>query len=455
LVDDIRIYNRVLGAADSGELASVVVGGQVLVTNEIVTTNTGVAFTLSSNELLTIDSNTSDYQLVYTVTQLNASAYFSVGGVQLGISDTFTQEDINLGLVSVHTASSTAEVIGFSVDDGQGYVTNALFTVDSPNAAPPPPISVYTSLGLYIAENSDVGVSVGAVDTNGNSGTTYTYSLLDDAGGRFTIDSSSGQVFVAAGANLNFEATAMHQIEVQSTDNYSQSVSSILTVNVLDINDAPVLSPPIKISPVTEDDVNNNGDLIRDVYNPVFTDQDLNGEFTGIAITVNNSTTNTGTWQYQSVGAGWVDVGVVSKANPLVLGAEERIRYVPVLNYNGNAGTLVVHAIDNSENLPLPIVAHYDNTLFDASGVPATTRLTPVGSGLGAVIVPDNDAPHGANANQPFVVDENAPIGTSLGYIIGHDVDDTTFNFTLTGNSGGRFAIDSVTGILLLAKSRL
>ena len=54
-----------------------------------------------------------------------------------------------------------------------------------------------------------------AVDPDGTA--TVTYSLSDNAGGRFTIDASTGVVTVADGSLLNHEAATSHQITVLAT----------------------------------------------------------------------------------------------------------------------------------------------------------------------------------------------------------------------------------------------
>ena len=49
-------------------------------------------------------------------------------------------------------------------------------------------------------------------------GDTVTYSLTDDAGGRFAIHPTTGVVTVANGALLNYETAASHGITVKATD---------------------------------------------------------------------------------------------------------------------------------------------------------------------------------------------------------------------------------------------
>ncbi|MDZ4852896.1 MAG: cadherin domain-containing protein [Pirellulaceae bacterium] len=73
---------------------------------------------------------------------------------------------------------------------------------------------------------------------------TYTYSLLDNAGGRFSI--VGDQLVVANSSLINFNVAQSHTIVVQVTDGSGLSFSKALTVNVID--DPTVNQPPTNIA---------------------------------------------------------------------------------------------------------------------------------------------------------------------------------------------------------------
>ena len=80
-------------------------------------------------------------------------------------------------------------------------------------------ISVQTDSATSVAENSTSGTVVGlaaAVDPDRTG--TVTYSLTDNAGGRFTLNSTTGQITVANGSLLDFESSNSHSIVVRATD---------------------------------------------------------------------------------------------------------------------------------------------------------------------------------------------------------------------------------------------
>jgi Ca2+-binding RTX toxin-like protein len=77
---------------------------------------------------------------------------------------------------------------------------------------------------------------VGTLSTQDPDSNSFTYSLLDNAGGRFSIDAATGQVHVANGLLLDFEQNATHNITVRSTDSNNQSLDKILAVTINDVN---------------------------------------------------------------------------------------------------------------------------------------------------------------------------------------------------------------------------
>ncbi|MEM1013596.1 MAG: cadherin domain-containing protein, partial [Planctomycetota bacterium] len=91
-----------------------------------------------------------------------------------------------------------------------------------------------------INENSANGTYVGDVSAaDPDPGDTITYSLTDDAGGRFTIDETTGQVTVADGSLLNYEDATSHDVVVRATDAGGLRTERTFTINLADVNDAP------------------------------------------------------------------------------------------------------------------------------------------------------------------------------------------------------------------------
>ena len=75
-----------------------------------------------------------------------------------------------------------------------------------------------------VIEHTCPHVGVTALATDGDATDTITYSLVDDAGGRFAIDSGTGVVTVAGA--IDREAAASYDITVRATSSDTSSTSS-------------------------------------------------------------------------------------------------------------------------------------------------------------------------------------------------------------------------------------
>jgi VCBS repeat-containing protein len=124
-----------------------------------------------------------------------------------------------------------------NVSDGQFTASRATtVTVTNVNEQPNAP---GWQTGGAVDENSANATVVGQViATDPDNPDTRTYSLVDNAGGRFAI-SSSGQVTVADGALLNFEANTTHNITVRVTDAGGLTRDAVLAVAINNVNEAP------------------------------------------------------------------------------------------------------------------------------------------------------------------------------------------------------------------------
>ncbi|MGH1558850.1 cadherin repeat domain-containing protein [Caulobacter segnis] len=132
-------------------------------------------------------------------------------------------------------------------------------TIDlpAPNTAPGAPTDGDAAVNAVVegAANREAvsSLSLGAVDPD--AGQTLTYSLLDDAGGRFAIDATTGVVTVADATKLNFEAASSHQITVQVSDGTATSSASF-TINVTNVAPSAPADSSAAANTVAEDAVN-------------------------------------------------------------------------------------------------------------------------------------------------------------------------------------------------------
>ncbi len=147
---------------------------------------------------------------------------------------TVTITDLRVGGEGIDTLTDV-EFLSFS--DGTVAVGGAPVTNNAPTGA--------TLATATTAENAAPGTIVGpVVGTDPDSGDTLTYTLVDDAGGRFAINAATGELSVASGAPIDFETATSHGISVKVTDAAGAFGTFAFTIAVTNIADvAPVFTP--------------------------------------------------------------------------------------------------------------------------------------------------------------------------------------------------------------------
>ncbi len=93
---------------------------------------------------------------------------------------------------------------------------------------------------ISVAENSANGTVVGTVSAlDPDTWDSHAFSLTDNAGGRFAINSTTGQITVANSSLLNHESNSSHTITVRATDSSGQTFDRVVTIGTTDANEAP------------------------------------------------------------------------------------------------------------------------------------------------------------------------------------------------------------------------
>ncbi|MGE0117554.1 MAG: tandem-95 repeat protein, partial [Dongiaceae bacterium] len=203
--------------------------------NTVTHTKTG---TIAFADVDLIDTHTA------TATELGTGY---LGNLVLGAVDqaantvgwTFTVDDS--ALESLAAGQVLTQTYSVEIDDGNGGVATEVVTITITGANDAPTAPVLIS-GGDVDENSPDGTVVAVVSaTDPDLGAVLTYSLTDDAGGRFAIDPSTGEITVADGSLLDFETGGTHQIVVRVSDG-SLNATTPLTITINDVNEAPVIT---------------------------------------------------------------------------------------------------------------------------------------------------------------------------------------------------------------------
>ncbi|QOL49120.1 cadherin domain-containing protein [Massilia litorea] len=312
---------------------------------------------------------------------------------------------------SSHNITVVASSSDGSPDSSQSFTINLANVNDNAVSA----VSDRDASANSVAENAAAGTVVGLTGfaTDADSGATVTYSLADNAGGRFAIDATSGIVTVATGAVLDYETATSHSITiVASSSDGSPAASQNFTINVANVNDNAV-------SAVSDSDAAANSVAENAASGTVVgltgfaTDADA-----GAAVTYSLSDNAGGRFAIDA------STGVVTVANGAVLDYETATSHTI---------TIVASSSDGSPN----------------SSQSFTINLTNVNDNAVSAVA-DSDA----SANS---VAENAATGTVVGITgLATDADaGALVTYSLSDNAGGRFAIDAATGVVTVANGSL
>lgn len=160
----------------------------------------------------------------------NANGKFQLVGNQLQTTDQ------NL---FVYDPAPTYQISVLVLDQGgRSYTENFTINVSGiptggGNTAP----TDIAITGTSVDENSAVGTYIGTLSATDDSPNPVTYTLLDDAGGRFAI--SGVNLTVANGLLLNYEASTTHDIKIRATDAGNLTYDEVVTITVNNVNEAP------------------------------------------------------------------------------------------------------------------------------------------------------------------------------------------------------------------------
>ncbi|MFN9962426.1 MAG: beta strand repeat-containing protein, partial [Planctomycetota bacterium] len=323
---------------------------------------------------------------------------------------TYTVDNSNAAVQALRTSGNTlTDTFTYTMRDAAGLTstTQVTLTIQGANDAP------HDLLGaLSIAENAANGSAVGTLTRSDvDSGDTATYSLVDDAGGRFAINSSTGVVTVANGSLLDREAAASHNITVRVTDTAGATYDEVMTVTITDVDE-------FDIGAVSDTNAAANS----------LAENSANGTAVGITASATDADATaviTYTLDDNSGGRFAINssTGIVTVANSSLLNYEAATSHSITVRATSSDGSWSTQAF--------------------------TINLTDVNESVGPV--------SDVNAATNSVI-ENSVNGTTVGLTalaIDQDATNNTVSYSLDDSAGGRFAIDSSTGVVTVANSSL
>ncbi|MEA3030191.1 MAG: hypothetical protein QOG13_1516 [Sphingomonadales bacterium] len=299
--------------------------------------------------------------------------------------------------------------------DGNAVDVAVSVTVNSVNDDP-------TGLGiagggsLSVSEAAAAGTVVGQLAATDLDGDTLTYTLLNDAGGRFAI-TQAGQLSYDGLPSLDYEANGAHLIRVQVDDNNGGIVVQEFSVAVTDANEAPDL-PGTYSFQVAEGSA--AGTAVGAAVHAADPDAGANGQLV----------------------YSFLDNGAFAQVS-----ADSRYAI------DAATGVITVHAALDFE-APTPSQT-YTVAVRDNQGQAGVLQDT---SAVTIAITDVNEAPD-LPASYSFQIAENSAVGTAVGAAV-HATDpdagvngQLVYSFLDNGafaqvSTDGRYAIDAATGVI-------
>ncbi|MEH2588349.1 DUF5801 repeats-in-toxin domain-containing protein [Bradyrhizobium sp. AZCC 1721] len=303
-----------------------------------------------------------------------------------------------------------------------------------------------------------------AITTSGSGSNTATFNATTNqltitftgsAGESFVIDLDDGAYAYTPPSTItsNFGRPFTYTL----TDNDGDTGSSTLTINVNNVNEAPVLDAtdsPV-IAAVNEDAPAPSGAVgtlvsaLVDTAGGGFDNvTDADGPGLGIAITATNSAN--GTWHYSTNnGVTWAAVGAVSSTGALLLAADAgtRLYFKPSADYNGTVTDgITFRAWDESTGTA--------GTKVDASSNGGSSAFSSATDTASVTVNSVNDAPTATITLASYSATEQTNLnlhntGLSVGDI---DAGSNVISMTLSVGTGvltvgaGNSGVDSITG---------
>ena len=286
------------------------------------------------------------------------------------------------------------------------FTQTQTFSIAITDVAPSSPADANSGANTVVegaAVGTVVGVTASSSDVNGGA---VTYSLIaDSSGGGFTINSTTGVITVANSSKINYETPGnAYSVTVQASDGTLTSSQSF-SIAVTDV------------APTTPSDVNGaantvaEGAAVGTAVGITASSADINGPAVTWSLTADSSA---GGFAINS------STGAITVANSSKIDYESAAGHAYSVTATASDGTL-----SSSQTFSIAVTDVAPATPTDVNGA---ANSVAEGAANGSTV--------GVTA---FAADPNGPAASYL----------------LTDNAGGRFAIDSATGIVTVANGAL
>uniref|UniRef100_UPI003D130004 beta strand repeat-containing protein n=1 Tax=Gynuella sp. TaxID=2969146 RepID=UPI003D130004 len=199
--------------------------------NSGLTLKTGYTKTISASLLSATDAVSSS--LTFTLTSVPTHGSLKRSGNVLANSDTFTQADLDTGVISYTDIGGSSDSFSFSVADAAGNSLSGQtfsLTIDNTNTVP----TISGNPDITVAEDSAYSFIPTATDSDGD---TLTFSISNQPLWA-DFDSSTGAL---TGTPVNGDVGSYSNIVISVSDGTASVSLAAFGITVTNVNDAPVI----------------------------------------------------------------------------------------------------------------------------------------------------------------------------------------------------------------------
>ncbi|NVO20116.1 MAG: T9SS type A sorting domain-containing protein, partial [Bacteroidetes bacterium] len=367
-----------------------------------------------TNQTFQVNENASNGTNVGTVVATDPDAGQSLSfSIESGNTDNAFSIDQNTGTLSVNNSNALNYLVNPSfvlivraTDNGTGNLFAdaevSIVVLQSLNQQP-----IITDQSFTITENEVNGTSIGIVEASDpDPGQSLTYSILSgNTGSAFEINPTTGELTVSNSSQLDFESHPVFHLEIEVQDNGTGNLSNqaVIQVNLLDVNEYPMISEQL----FSVEENSAAGTLVG---------------------TVQASDPDQGQHLTYSILAG---------------------NTFDAFSIDSNTGSIT---IVNSQAIDFELIPSFELVVQvkdDGQG-----QLSNFAS-ITIQVINLNEPP--AIFDKVYYVEENSPTGTYVGNIMAVDPDQgQTITYSIvSGNLGNAFVINSHTGDIRVANSAM
>ncbi|MEW8524566.1 MAG: Ig-like domain-containing protein [Candidatus Thiodiazotropha endolucinida] len=292
------------------------------------------------------------------------------------------------------------------------------------------------SFSPFVAEDASNGTVVASVTDviDPDAGDSHTFSLVDDAGGAFDINPTTGVITVANSNLIDYESATSMDVTVRATDGGSLSHDEVVTIQIVNVNEDPTNAGSLPSDIAVTEDVSSEIDLSA----LDFADVDAGAGTLTVTLT-----TSTGGNLSAAAGTG-ITVGGTSTARTLTGTLTDLNNY-----FNTASNITYLHGTANTDGNDADTI----NVTINDNGNTGSGGGTDIDLGTVNVdITAVNDDPSNAGSlPSDIAVTEDVSSNVDLSAVDFADVDAAsgTLTVTLTTSTGGNLSADAGTGITL------